>query len=413
MRLSRWLGVVCFAAAALFASGCSTVKEELKPAALTPIETTVKLVSQWRRETGASLDARYARLQPVELDGVIYVVGVNGAISAWRADDGHRLWKSSLRTAIGGGVGIYGDTGFVGTLDGHVIAFNLADGVEKWRAKSSSEILSAPQANGKVVIAPAIDGRVFAFDFATGKVLWNYDHPTPVLTLRSTAAPLVQENSAFVAFDNGQILHFDSGTGQLRWSSRVGQPQGKTELERIVDVDSMPLEYGPYIYGAGYNGRLIAISRGTGRPAWTQDVSTAYNITASDNKVVVSEANSHIKAFDALSGTLLWENDKLHRRNTTAPVILGSVVFVVDGDGIAHGLSLVDGSLVARTKLGSKPTYAQPFVVDDSIYFFDISGRLAAYKMEQGSSTSSIWDLPTNRQNGPIATKFTGVKQTQ
>src|SRR5690606_20137661 len=122
-------------------------------------------------------------------------------------------------------VGISAGVGFVGTLDGRVIAFDLADGQQKWQAKASSEVLAIPQSNGEVVITQAIDGRVFAFALKDGRQLWTYDHPVPVLSLRSNASPLILGDVAIVAFDTGQLLSFDCSSGQLRWSARVGQPQ--------------------------------------------------------------------------------------------------------------------------------------------------------------------------------------------
>lgn len=408
MKFLRSLAMAC--CGGMLLSGCSSVKEELKPVKLEPIRASYLLTSSWSRTTGEGQDARYARLQPALLDGVIYTVDVEGLIAAWNAETGKRLWKNKLKTAIGSGVGVAAGTGFVGTLDGRVIAFDLSNGQRKWEAAASSEIMATPQSNGEQVITQAIDGRVFAFDIADGRQLWNYDHPVPVLSLRSNAAPLISGNSALIAFDNGQILNFDCATGQLRWSARVGQPQGKTELERLVDVDAAPLEFGPYIYGAGYNSRLTAIAKGTGRVAWAQEISTAQNIAAADNKILVSDVNSHVKAFDALNGAPLWENDKLHRRGISAPAVYGDMVVVVDQQGYLHGLSLQDGTMVARTRVGEEPVLTQPFALNDTLYVLDKDGVLTAFTAQIVDKDMTIWDMPTNRHKGAISTKHTGVR---
>lgn len=407
MKLSHFTAAVL--CGGLFLGGCSSVKEELKPVKLESIRSHYLLTTAWSSDTGRGQDARYARLQPALVEGILYTVDAKGLVSARNAKTGKRLWQNKLKAAVGSGVGISGDKGLVGTLDGRIIAFALTDGQYLWEARTSSEVLATPQGNGTVVITQAIDGRVFAFDSNDGRALWNYDHPVPVLSLRSNAAPLLSGNSALVAFDNGQILNFDADTGQLRWAARVGQPQGKTELERLVDVDSAPLEFGPYIYGAGYNSRLVAITKGTGRIGWAQDVSTAQNITAADNKILVSDADSHIKAFDALTGTLIWENDKLHRRDTSAPAVFGDLVVVVDRYGYLHGLSLQDGALVARLHLGEVPVFAQPLVWENTLYVLNKNGVLKALTAEKLEREMSIWDMPTNRHKGAISTKPTGV----
>lgn len=404
----------------VFLGGCSSVKEELKPVPLQPIEAKLSLSKHWDHGVGKGQDARYARLKPAVHDGVAYTVDVRGRLTAHRVEDGSRLWEGDLDLSIGGGVGLYDTLGFVGALDGQVIAFDLTDGSVKWRSRVSSEVVSTPQSNGDVVIVSAIDGRVFGLDFETGERRWNYDHPSPILTLRSNSSPLVLENNAYVAFDNGQILSFDAASGQLNWATRIGQPSGKTELERLVDADTSPIQYGPYIYGAAYNSRLVAINRGTGRIEWASDVSTAQDIAASDNTIVVTDENSHIKAYDADSGSLLWENADLHRREVGPPAIYGSVVLVVDMDGYLHGLSLEEGTFVARAKISGR-SLAQPLVVDDTVLIYNVEGDLTAVKVNvsksrknsNGTVSAALWEIPTDRFRGPIATKFTGVTQTQ
>lgn len=404
------------AAALLAAStlgGCSSVKEELKPAKLSPIAAQYKLVEQWQRNTGAGQDARYQRLQPALLDGVFYVVDIEGQVSAWDAETGKRLWRNQLDMPIGGGIGVIDGVGFVGTLDGRVVAVNLDDGSVKWQAKTSSEVVSTPQANSDVVIAQAIDGRLFAFAVEDGEQRWSYDHAVPILSLRSNSAPLLVEDNVYVAFDNGQLLSFKAANGQLRWSERVAQPQGKTELERLVDLDTAPIEQGPYVFAAGYNARLVAVSKGSGRIAWGQDVSTANNIAAGEGFIVVTNADSHIMAFDADDGSLVWQNDELHRRGVTAPAVLQDVVIAVDGEGYIHGLSASEGKLIARGRASREAVLAQPLVYNNTVYVLDIDGRFTAYQLEPHDGSISIWDMPTDRERGAIPTKKTGVKKPQ
>lgn len=380
--MGAWRRVLAVGFLLVFASGCSSVREELKPAELSDIQPEVKLVRQWSRSVGKGSDSRYTRLEPAVQNGVLYTVDVDGRMTAVQADSGARLWQVHLKTAIGGGVGQGGGQLYVGSLDGQVYAISPENGEVLWRARTSSEVLAAPQGNDEIVVAPSIDGRVFAFSVADGSLRWSYDHPQPVLSLRSNAAPLVTQDSVFVGFDNGQLVRFNSNNGQLRWSARISQPQGKTELERLVDVDAAPLASGPYVYGAGVNGRLSAINRGTGRVNWAEDVSTSNNIALSETgSILVSDSRSHIHSYNALTGTLEWSNDHLHRRDTSAPGVLNRAVFVVDASGYLHGLAADDGRLVARRKM-SAAALGQPLAVGDTLIVYDRKGTLTAFALE-------------------------------
>ena len=344
------------------AAACSQVDENLKPAELTPIESEYRFDKVWVKNTGKAQDKRYKRLEIAESDGVLYTTDVSGKVSAVQPDEGKVLWTARAKADVAGGVGLSDKAVLLGTTDGRVIALSKDNGEQLWQARTSSEIASAPQGNADVVIASAIDGRVFAFDADDGSARWSYDHPVPILTFRSNASPLVIEEQAFVAFDNGQLLSFKSSDGQLLWSARVAQPSGKTELDRLVDVDGTPLSFGPFVYAAGYNGRLIAVSRGSGRISWAQDVSTYHHLAAGNDRIVVVTEDSHVKAYDASSGDVMWENQDLHRRGLSAPGVIDNLVVLADDQGILHGLSLEDGRLVTRSSLGEGRLFAQPFV---------------------------------------------------
>lgn len=379
----------CIACVALILlSGCTSVKEHMKPAQLESIEPEVRLDRVWSHRVGSAQDVGNTKLQPTVVDGIIYTTDSRGRVSARDAVTGRAVWQTSLNVEVGGGVGAGDGLVLLGTLDGRVIALDAENGDEKWQGNVSTEVVTIPQTNGNVVVAPTIDGRVFAFDHLDGRRRWSYDHPVPVLTLRGNAPPLMVGENLFIGFDNGQLLSFNADNGSLRWSARIGQPRGTTELERLVDVDAAPLASGPYIYGAGYNSRLVAMGRGNGRIRWAQDVSTVHNMAFSDNKIIVTDVNSHIHAFDASSGDKIWTNEQLHRRDVSAPGVIGQTVVVADFEGYVHSLALADGRFVGRIRARRAPVSAQPFTVGDLLYVYNNKGVLTAFSLRSLSNSS-------------------------
>lgn len=373
------IGMVC--SSLLLATACSSVKEELKPVKLEKLEPTFEFEREWQKKVGSGRDDRYVRLQPYVEDGVVFTVDRKGRVTALDAREGRLRWQTELEAEISGGVGNGGDLIFVGGLQGQIYALDKTEGRVLWQTDVSSEILAAPESNGEVVVTPAIDGRLFAFDARDGARIWSYDHPTPVLSLRSNASPLMLNDAVLVGFDNGQLLRFDSSNGHLRWSARVGQPQGKTEIERLVDVDTTPIAIGSLVYAASVNGRLVAVNRSTGRVTWSQELSTHHNIAHLDGKIAVTTDSGHVKLFDARTGTEYWQSEKLHRRETGAPAMIDELVLVTDHEGYLHGLRTENGEMVARRKLGSRAS-AQPLVADGLIFIYDDAGKLAAYSLK-------------------------------
>lgn len=395
--------LILIVASALLGCGTSDPKKlALKAEPLVNFEPTVTLKKVWSSTAGSGQDVRYSRLTAVlDGDGALYTVGVDGDVQALDAKKGKVLWTTRTQTEISGGTGVSSNAVLFGTYDGYVHALNKSSGEKLWSTKVSSEVVSAPVGNSDLVVANTIDGRVFALDAATGEQRWSYDHPTPVLTLRGTASPLLTPSQVIVAFDSGQIVSLSASDGSSQWQFRVSRPQGRTELDRIVDIDGTPILSGGYIYAGSFQGNVVAASRGNGRVMWSSEESTAYPLAVADGKVYVSTEESRIVALNAITGKLEWENFQLKRRNTGAPTIVGDYLAVADTRGFVHILSAEDGTMAyrfralantggivtdkySRVRAGyDTPAVRSPMAAADGIlYVFADSGRLTAYTIK-------------------------------
>jgi len=361
-------------------------KLELKAADLIKFEETVKVKKQWSRAAGSGQEKRFSRFVPaLDGEGGIYTVGYKGDVQAFDATTGKKRWKVKTKAEISGGVAASASGIYFGTYDGMVHVLNKDTGELNWKAKVSSEVASAPAGNSDIVVAVTIDGRVFAFEAETGALRWSYDHTLPVLTLRGTASPVLTPTQVIVAFDNGQVLSLGAKDGSSQWQLRVSRPQGRTELDRIVDIDGTPVLNGSYLYAGNYQGNVVAASRGAGRLVWSKEASTHNAVVVANNKVFVSTDESRIVAYNALNGELEWENFQLKRRNTSAPAIFGDYLAVADGYGYVHVLNQDDGQFADRFKLagGGKMRRAAiraPLLGDgDTLYTYSNKGKLSAY----------------------------------
>ncbi|WP_045859045.1 outer membrane protein assembly factor BamB [Teredinibacter purpureus] len=376
--------------AGLVACGSKDAKEiDLEAVDLIDFEKTIEMDKLWSRSGGSGQDKPFSRFTPA-LDGKgnIYTVGYKGDVNAFAVATGKKIWSVDTKQRISGGAGANNNSVFFGTFDGTVHVLDSETGQQRWEASVSSEIASAPASNGEIVVANTIDGRVFAFAAETGELLWSYDHTLPVLTLRGTASPVLTSSQVIVAFDNGQILSLSASDGSTQWQFRVSRPKGRTELDRIVDIDGTPVVDGGYLYAGSYQGNVAGVSRGPGRVMWTKEASTNHSVAVYGGKVFVSTEESRIMALNGITGELEWENFELKRRNTSAPVVFDDYVAVVDGFGYVHVLSQADGAFADRFKLaggGSRSrTDVRAPLHSDGTYLFTYanSGKLSAYTVK-------------------------------
>ncbi len=54
--------------------------------------------------------------------------------------------------------------------------------------------------------------------------------------------------------------------------SKVADPRGATELDRMVDVDASPLIAGDELYAIAYNGQLMARKLMSGDEVWNASI---------------------------------------------------------------------------------------------------------------------------------------------
>ena len=104
-------------------------------------------------------------------------------------------------------------------------------------------------------------------------------------------------------------------------------------------------------------------------------------IAADKDRVYISDAKSHVWAFDAESGRVDWRQSQLEARNITGPAIMGNYLVVGDAEGYLHWLNKQDGHFVARVQVNSSGIIAAPVVVNSILYVVTMDGHLAAYRV--------------------------------
>ena len=371
-------------------SGCETIGEwfddedydPTAPVELTDINETVVLDKRWSRSVGNGQGDGLYRLNPLLADGVIYAVSEEGELAAFDANSGKLRWESELEIPISGGVGKYRDSLLLGGADGLVMRLSAEDGSEIWRQPVTGEVLAAPQSNGQVVVAQAYDGKLMAFDYETGDKLWTFSNDVPVLTLRGTSTPIIYNDFVIAGFADGKVIAVSLDSGSVVWEARVAIAQGRSEIERIVDIDGTMAVQGAELYVASYQGRIVALEMRAGRKLWQRNVSAVSGVSVGFGNVYVADEDGTVSAFLRNGQSIRWQNIELGYRELSRPTPIGSYVAVVDFEGYLHLLSQVDGVIVGRDRPDSDGARADMIAKGNILYVYGNSGELIAYDIE-------------------------------
>lgn len=374
----------------LLVSGCSTLKgwfsidddeDPRQPAELQKIEETVKAKRLWSTGVGNGQGDGLYRIQPVIGGERIYAASSDGEVRALERSNGRRVWSRDLKMPISGGVGLNGDSLFLGSSDGFVLRLSAETGETLWKARVTGEVLAPPESNGRVVVAQGYDGKLHGLDFGTGERLWTYDSNMPVLTIRGTSTPIFRDNLVLAGFANGRVLGFNAGTGAVEWEARVAIPQGRSEIERIVDIDGTMVLVGNELFAASYQGNIVAIEASSGRKLWERPVSSVSGVSQGFGNVYVADEDGTVFALHRNGQGQRWSQDALAWRGLGRPVTVSSYVAVPDFEGYVHILSQVDGSIVGRFRADSKGVNADMLNDGNVLYVFGNGGKLNAYEL--------------------------------
>lgn len=378
-------------AALLVVPGCSSVKNLFggrhkdkagEPAKLVDITPTINVKRLWTVQVGKGEKYLGIGQHPAIADGTVYAAAVEGGVYALDLATGAQRWHHDTKLPLSGGPGVGGGLVVAGSLEGDVLALDATDGHEKWTAKVNNEVLAAPAIGGGMVFVHSNDGRVTAFDAETGARRWFHSVDTPTLTVRGTGGLTLGPGIVFVSGDDGSLTALNMNDGNVLWTTPVAEPDGRTELERMADVDGEAVLEGTTLFATSYKNRTVAIDGPSGQVMWVSDSGGPRGLGLSNSAVVITDKDGNVVGLDKNSGGSLWKQAGLLNRAVSAPTVQGDYAVVGDFEGVVHWLRLNDGAFAARSKLG-KAVAGKPVVAADGILVVQsVDGKLAAFTLQ-------------------------------
>jgi outer membrane protein assembly factor BamB len=394
----------------LFLGGCSTLspmnlltlfgredEEVREPAVLQSFDEEVVLTRLWSEKIGRGADDKAIRLVPAFSSTRVFAAAADGKVKAFDASNGRIIWEiniedfytseerkvsfSKAADSITGGVGVGEDLVLVGSSAGELVAINQSDGSLAWRTIMTSEILSPPQAGKGLVVAQTIDGKVSGFNVLDGERLWQYQTNVPNLTLRGTSTLLIDEY-VIAGFANGRIASIDPQRGIAKVDQRIAAASGKSDLEKLVDIDGSMVLNGTQLFVASYQGNLVAMDlAANGRLLWAKETSSISGLGEGFGNIYLANEDSILNAYSMDQGSDVWETDELLFRKVTTPVAISSYIVIGDFEGYLHLIAQSDGRFVGRKIVDKSGFNSSPVVDGTRIYVMSNGGQLTALEI--------------------------------
>ena len=359
---------------------CGDKDNSEPPAPLTKIEQALRVIVDWKTNTGAGIETASYNMRPLLVQNQIFSVDTKGLVKSIDTKSGKVNW--STKTEIQAITGLAGTATVIlaSSRDGDINAYDvLDDNLElRWSARLKGEIRALPLIADEQIFVRTVNGQLSALSLGDGSIQWTVSRRVPALSLTGNSQPIIRGDLVIAGFDDGKISAFSRVDGQTVWETTVSRSTGRTEIERLVDLDGQFILKDGIIYISSYQGRLAAIQAVDGNLLWSRKFSSYQSIVADEEALYLSGDNSHIWSIDRRTGSAFWKQEVLHARKITAPLLIGDKLVVADLEGYVHWLDKSDGSLRGRVRPTTSRHIAQPLIWDNRIMVIDSEGILSS-----------------------------------
>lgn len=363
---------------AMLLGACASDPPPIPPSELQPVAADVTLMRLWSAKVGK---AERGHFEPW-IDGEQMVLANRrGELTSLSTQTGMRQWTRDLDVKLSSGVGGSADQLYVSDIQGVIHALDPSNGEFRWQASASSEVLVPVSAGFGVAVARSVDGRVMALEPEDGSERWSVSNTPPALTLNGYSRPLVLDGGVLIGLDDGRLLAVNINTGKLIWETVISVPSGRSEVERLVDIDADILVDNQGIFVANYRGKAARVEPARGQIEWTQPLSAGSGIGLNDESLIVVDDTDTLHRLSKENGQIVWSADQLTGRELSPPAFTpdGDII-VGDFEGFLHVLDYESGEIIGRTRPAKGPVKARPVTREDTVFVQSTDGIVAAYR---------------------------------
>jgi outer membrane protein assembly factor BamB len=371
----RRAGVALLLGSALLA-GCSSGSKVPQPMALESFTALVPARQVWTAQIGAT----HAQLVPLARGERVFLASAAGTVAALDGRTGGEVWRVNLAAPLSAGVGSDGTTAAVVTRANQLVA--VANGAEVWRTQLPARVFTPPLVAGQRVFVLAGDRSVSAFDARTGARLWSQaPRGTDPLVLQQ-AGVLLPVGDVLYAGIGGRLTAYNPNNGAVRSESALATPRGVNEIERLVDLVGPVGRVDTVVCARAYQATVGCVNTAGPSVLWTRPSVGSVGVDADADFVFTSESNGRVQALRRNNGEPAWSHDRLMHRGLTAPLAAGRSIVVGDAMGFVHLLSRLDGGLLNRLPTDGSPILATPVLAGNTLVAVTRNGNVYGWRPE-------------------------------
>lgn len=352
----------------------------------------------WEAEIVGSTNKQRLAASPVVADNRLFVVDTDAVVTAFAADTGARLWsvpigstgKDYKKSLFGGGAGVDGTVVYATSGAGDVAALNVADGSVIWKTKPVGPLRGAPTIAFGGVYVISQDNQIFSLNTANGAVQWQATASMEPGSVFGAASPAAGQGTIVAGFSSGEVQAYRYENGRDLWEDALARTSMALSVSTLTDVDADPVVDRGRVFALGQGGRMASYELLTGQRSWEisiAGISTPYVVgewvyaMTDDGKLLcVSRSSGKVRWLQQLARFRVeTEKKKKDPIRWTGPILAGGRLIAVNSEGELVEFSPTDGSTLATTEFKSSLSQS-PVVANNILYILADDGRITAWR---------------------------------
>ncbi|MBA3898418.1 MAG: PQQ-binding-like beta-propeller repeat protein [Sphingomonadaceae bacterium] len=346
------------------------------------------------RIAGATKEARLAAA-PVIAGGKLYAMDTEGAVNAFDAATGAKLWSAKFGDAgknasslFGGGVSVDGDILYATNGLGDIAALKAADGSVVWKKRPGPPLRGSPALALGNVYAMSQDNQLFAIKAADGTVEWTEAAAVQLSGVFGVAAPSIAQGTVVAGFSSGDLNAYRYENGRTLWQEALSRTSINTSVGTLSDIDADPVIDQGRVFAIGQGGRMVSLELVTGQRLWEANIAGLSTPWVAGEWVFVVTDEGKLLCIARATGKVRWvaqlqryRKDKSKNGPVTwnGPVLAGDRLILVSSEGKMVTVLPADGTVQGTVDIGA-PVFLAPVVANSTLYILDNSGRISAFR---------------------------------
>lgn len=363
------------------------------------LETDAKLKELWNSSFGEGTSKRDILIASSAVSNqAVFTIDAEGIVSAFRLDNGERIWKRRLKPANkeeksssikGAGLAVFNKKVYATTGFGDVFCLDMFNGKKLWRTSLEMPIRIAPTVAANRVVVQTLDNTLAALDAEDGSILWRGQTDFEATTIVGGASPAYNTDMDVIiaAFSNGELRAFKASTGTPLWTDLLVSKKRTNSLAEITAIKANPVIDGGKVFAVGYNSVLAAIDLRTGSRIWERETGSTNQPWVAGEYLFVLTNDFNLLALNKNNGKIVWNTaiptgEDMEEKSGvygSGPVLASDRLIVATSNGYIFSVSPYSGEIISYIST-SDGISQSPVVADGTTIFTTEDAELLAYK---------------------------------